>query len=177
MNRIRNTTFNNISGDTSIGNESQLVINGINNYKKNNTLYFISENTFNYLSLSQFELSMAFASAILCGETITTNYTIFFGTDTYEFAKYIESFFGLSDKLIGVTDVVTFSIVHLPLSSIPTQTITFSSNSSTYNYLKFKHNNNISNSFRLFNATSYNTITVTGNYSSGKLQSIQFSDT
>lgn len=34
MSRIHNTTFNNLASDTSIGNETQIVVNGTLNARK-----------------------------------------------------------------------------------------------------------------------------------------------
>jgi len=179
MSRIYNTTFNNLAGDTSVGNETQIVVNGtLNARKKNYNGLFTMSDTYNYLSLSQFENSIASQNnTIQFANTLSTNQTIFFGVDTMEFITYLESLFGFSNKISGVTNVTNVTLIYLPLAVPPTQTVTFSSNSATYNYLKFNPGggNPISNSLVIFNGVNSVVMTITANYSSGTLQSIELS--
>lgn len=178
MSKIHNTVFNNLAGDAPIGNETQLVVNGTMNSRKYNNILFLLESSLNYLSLSQFELALATYQRIDCASNLTINQTIFFGSDTVEFISYLESLFGFSDKVIGVTNKQQFNITYLSASGLPpVQTIIFSSNSPTYNYLKFNPGggNPISNNFQILNGTNVDTIYITATYSSGVLQSIEFS--
>jgi hypothetical protein len=132
--------------------------------------------TNNYLSLSQFENSIASQNnTIQFASTLSTNQTIFFGVDTMEFITYLESLFGFSDQISGVTNVTNVTLIYLPLAVPPVQTITFSSNSATYNYLKFTDGGPISNSLVIFNGVNSVVMTITANYSSGTLQSIELS--
>lgn len=177
MSRIHNTTFNNLAGDTSSGNETQIVTNGtLNAKKKNNGIVILSE-TQNYLGLSQFETSISTQNNnIQFSSTLGTNQTIFFGVDTYPFIKYLESLFGFSSQINGVTNISTITLLYLPIFVPPVQTITLSSNSTTYNYLIFDPNDGTppSYKFNIFNGVNTQVINIQANYSSGILQNITF---
>ncbi len=181
---IHNTNFNNLSGNTSRGQKTEFVSscllgNAIAEQKKNKFMV-LNLTTYN-LSIDEF-LNRYTLSGFNIIPNNLYNQTIYFGNDSLEFANYLSKLLGLTNDIIGVTNIREIDINNSMINpNVLTKNIYLSSNNNTYNYVSYKTTtgNITSNLLTLFSASTPNAgkLIITANFSNNNLIGINFTRT
>jgi hypothetical protein len=141
MSKLYNTSFNNIAGNTSNGEKLQFTQDATLLGKYQNKYIILSEPTYQ-LSTIEFERQMAYNKKIDVAIPLPyTDKEILFGEDSLEFARYIVSLFGLTNQFLPVTDSILIDFYFYSSNDAYNDTITFGTNSSTFQYVRFTNNN------------------------------------